>query len=354
MRVVVLLLAAMVLPAQEPDPLEEARAAYQKGAYAAAQELLDAAWSDAAKLVREDARRYAILKLLSQTQTAAREYDAAEVTLQEAIHWRETVQGRDHPDLLGDLTDLALLTRSRGEPQRGLAILITVLGPLAKLHGSDSNPVADHFAHVSALHMAAKEPEKAASALQHSLRIREKVAGAGHPVMLPDLDRLAAIHLVLRDYPAAAETHLRAIRIRERFLGPMDPDLLANLDGLSYALFGQKDFEAAEPVYLRLLELWEANAGTHHPMVALTLDKLVSFYREWGNEELAELAAARASALRIHFHAAGLAKRAGEWLAAGEKGEAEKLYREAMALLTSPHPALQPLREEIEEQLKKF
>ncbi|HRJ19579.1 MAG TPA: tetratricopeptide repeat protein, partial [Bryobacteraceae bacterium] len=123
---------------------------------------------------------------------------------------------------------------------------------------------------------------------------------------------------MLRDYPAASETHLRAIRIRERCLGPMDPDLLANLDGLSYALLGQKEFEAAEPVYLRLLALWENNAGTHHPMVALTLDKLVMFYREWGREEPAEAAAARAAALRVHFHAAGLVKRAGEWQAAGD------------------------------------
>lgn len=353
MRLLFILVAGLTW-GQEVDSLEVARGAYQKGDYAGAQAVLEEVWGRAAELAREDPRRYSILKLLSQVQTAARDYEAAEVTLQQAIHWRETVQGREHPDLFGDLTDLALLCRSKGDAERGLVVLATVFAPLVRLHGMESIPVADHLGHMAGLQMAAKESKAAARSLGRSLEIREKVAGAGHPVLLPDLDRLASIHLMLRDYPAASETHLRAIRIRERYLGPMDPDLLANLDGLSYALLGQKEFEAAEPVYLRLLALWESNAGTHHPMVALTLDKLVMFYREWGREEPAEAAAARAAALRVHFHAAGLVKRAGEWLAAGDAKEAERLYKEALGLLVLEHPALAPLRAEIEEQLAKF
>lgn len=359
MRVVLILLtlAAMLCPAQQPpagidEQLTSARELYNKGAYAQAEATLSEAWSAASALPREDPRNYAILKLLSQTQTAAHNYEAAEETLQRAINWRETHEGRHHAALLADFTDLALICLGRNQPQRGLDILNYLLGPLISAHGAQSLALADHWAHTATLMLAANQPVSAAQSLTRSLDLRERLAGAGHPALLPGLDRLATVYLTLRDYPMAAQTHLRAIRIRERFLGPADPDLLANLDGLSYALFGQKDYEAAEPVFLRLLALWEANAGTHHPQVALTLDKLVTFYREWGREEPAEALAGRASALRVHFHAAGLVRRAGEWLAANEPAQARELYQQALALLNPPHPALEPLRKEIEEQLK--
>ncbi|HAX42123.1 MAG TPA: hypothetical protein DCY80_06145, partial [Solibacterales bacterium] len=78
MRLLFILVAGLTW-GQEVDSLEVARGAYQKGDYAGAQAVLEEVWGRAAELAREDPRRYSILKLLSQVQTAARDYEAAEV-----------------------------------------------------------------------------------------------------------------------------------------------------------------------------------------------------------------------------------------------------------------------------------
>jgi len=47
-----------------------------------------------------------------------------------------------------------------------------------------------------------------------------------------------------------------------------------------------------------MLALWEGTAGPEHPMVALTLDKMVTFYSEQKRFEDAEPLAERATRLR--------------------------------------------------------
>jgi tetratricopeptide (TPR) repeat protein len=348
------LILAATLCAQPPsidDLLTTARAGFQRGDYAAAQSTLEQAWSSASSLPDDDARNYDILKLLSRTQTAARQYDAAESSLQLAIHWSETHRGRDNATVDADYIDLALLCRARNDPQRGLGILNFVLTNITRRNGVESLPVAEIHGYRAALQLAANQPQPASESLRMALRLREAVVGPDHPTLLPDLDHLASVSLTLRDYQAAELANRRALRIRERLFGPMDPNLLANLEGLAYALFGQKKFEEAEQVYLRLLALWKASAGEYHPMVALTLDKLVVFYREWGKPELMEARAGQAAALRVHFHAASLVQRASDLLAAGQPAEAEALLREAQSLLHPPHALLEPLQKEIESLL---
>lgn len=295
---------------------------------------------------------YSDLRLQADAAAAKRDYPAARDFLSKAIDARIAADGRFAPQLLPDYLSLALLYKVGDQQKEGLRVLDRASEIVLRGTPVDTLALADVHSTRAVLLMAMKETLGAISVLNTAITLRESIVGANHGALVPDLDRLASVCVVRRDYECAESAARRAVRIRERLLGPEDPDLLSMLDVLAYALYGQKKYEDAEGVYLRLVSLWEASAGSHNPMLALTLEKIAVFYRSWEKPEKADEAAARALALRVHFHASGLVKRAGEELAASRPVDALKLYRQALALLTPDHPALAELRSQIQEQIK--
>jgi tetratricopeptide (TPR) repeat protein len=357
---VLLCVAAGAVAAQEPpreldELLQLARASYAKGDYGTARDNLERAWALAEQTPREEPRRYEVLKQLFGVLSAAGRYADAEGYLQQAINWRENILGRDHPKVAEDLTELAMLCRRLGDYPRGLNIIQMVLSMHTRADGGFESPlVADDFSRMALLHMDEKQPEKAAGALQTAILIREKSLGTEHPALLPELDRLAATRVMLREYEKAEQVYRRALVIRERTIGPANPDLIPSVEGLAYSYFGQKKYAEAEPFYKRLLALWEIAGGKDHPMIALTLDKLSVFYREQERWEDAMEATVRASAIRALFFASGLSEEAYFRLSRGEKKEAERLYRRALAALDASRSEHNELRLQIEANLKQF
>jgi len=127
------------------------------------------------------------------------------------------------------------------------------------------------------------------------------------------------------------------------------------VDGLAYACFGQKKYDVAEPIYQRLLALWIKSVGSaEHPVVAMTLDKIATFYAEQKKFDQAKEAAGRANAIRTHFLASGLAQQATEQLAEGNKAEALALYQRALKVMVPPNPIYDELRSETEDIVRSF
>jgi tetratricopeptide (TPR) repeat protein len=327
---------------------------YLHGDYATARQSLEQAWKLAEETAPNDPARYEILKRLAAVEAAAGQTEEADSALRQAINWRQNVFGESDPTALNDLLEDANLCRVMHDYDRALAIIEQVRMAHVRAEGFDSPPVAADFSRAAQIHLDLKEPEKAASALDASLKILKKLNGEDHPALLPDLDRLGEVRITLRQYDKAEEAYQSALVIRERAVGKNHADLLATLDGLAYARFGQKKYAEAEPVYARLLALWESSAGKEHPMVAVTLDKMAIFYREQQRWAEGQEAAEHANAIRAHFLASGLAQEATERLSENKKDEAVVLYRRALAALEPPHPVFEELRKEIEENLKSL
>ena len=346
--------AGREIPGELDRLLAAGRVNYSRGEYKTAREALE----PAAKLARENPtdalQRYEIFKLLSRVLSATLDYKAAEPVLLEAINVKERELQSQPPDLIPDLTELAMLCRALKDYPRGLAVLDRVLQIAVQTEGPDGGRVADVLSHMGQFHLGLKEPEQAASRIQVALNIRQKLLGIDHVGILPEVDRLATVRLTLREYDRAEALYRRALLIRERALGSVDPDLIVTLDGLAYSCFGQKKYEDAELFYKRMLGIWELSAGPDHPLVALTLDKMVTFYREQKRMEEAQTAAGRAIAIRAHFLAVGLAEEAGEHLARGEKKPAEILYRRALQSLDAERPEHRELHKQVQASLDQL
>ena len=346
-----ILFATSLLLGQEEaeDWTKRGKADYSKGAYAAAQASFAVAWKAVAETPAKEPKRYEILKLQAAAAAALGQYSESEGFLQLAINWREVALGREDAGIAADLTEVAMLCRAVKDLERGLAVLQRV----ASMHSrseADRALLADDYSRIAQFYQDLEKFEDVVASLKLAIEIREKLVGLDHPALLGELDRMAAALVKLTQYDQAVPFYLRALVIRERLLGKESADLIPNIDGLAFAYFGLRQYKEAEPVYLRLLELWKKAFSEEHPMVAMTLDKLVVFYREQNKNEQAHEFEAEAIVVRESFLAGGLMREADALAKRGKRTEAAPLYERALAVLKPHGEEHEAMRKDIEKR----
>ncbi len=349
--------AAQTDPQTEPtlDDLQKAsQAAYRKGDYAAARASLEQAWTAVQQSELGDPRRFEIAKQLVAVLSAAGEYKAAQEYEEIAINWRETTIGLRDPKIAEEWIELSILCQRLKDFPRALALLERARGIHMQSNGAESLPVADDWSRIALMHSAESRLDLAVQPLQMAIRIREAVLGAEHPAILAELDRLASAQITLRRYADAEASFRRSLVIRERLTGPMSADLIASVEGLAYAQFGQLEYEDAEKGYKRLLALWIfSTQQLDHPMVAMTYDKLATFYRAQKRWEEAEAAAGKSLALKALFLSAGLQREAAEQLIREKPLDAVRLLQRALDVLDPAREEHAKAREQLEASLKE-
>jgi tetratricopeptide (TPR) repeat protein len=338
-----------------PGLLQEGLASYQRGDRAAALQILEEARQLADSGPAESRTRYEVLKALAAVNASTGEYEKAEQCLEIAMNWRERYEKAALVDLSDDRMELAGILEWRKQYDRALAVLQSVEQQYARQSQGITDPrLADVLSRQAQVYAAMGEKAAAVVCSDRSIRLRSAQLGEWHVWLTTELERLGVYALQARDYLKAEEAYQHAVLIRERAQGRDHIDLVSSLDGLAYALYGQKKHAQAEQVYARLLRSWTETAGLEHPMVILTLDKIASLYRDWGREEDAQAAEAKAIALRALFHANGLVRQAGELIRQKRPREALALYRKALALTDANRTEHAELRKKLAASIAEY
>ena len=169
----------------------------------------------------EDELRGTVLAKLAEASRYAGDYATGVERARRALEARERVLGREHPDTLTSVNNLAALLKSKGDYD-------------------------------------AAEP-----LYRRALEARERVLGREHPDTLTSVNNLALLLYSKGDYDAAEPLYRRALEAQERVLGREHPDTLTSVNNLAVLLYSKGDYDAAEPLYRRALEArsacWAAN-----------------------------------------------------------------------------------------------
>lgn len=338
-----------------PGLLHDGLASYQKGDRATALSLLEEARALADSGPAESRTRYEVFKALAAVNASIGQYDKAEQCLEIAMNWRERYEKTALVDLSDDRMELAGILEWRKEYERAAALLKSIEQQYAQQSQGMSDPrLADVLSRQAQVYSAMGEKAAAVVYSERSIRMRAAQLGEWHVWLTTELERLGVYALQAREYAKAEEAYQHAVLIRERAQGRDHIDLVSSLDGLAYALYGQKKHAQAEQVYARLLKSWIGTAGQEHPMVILTLDKIASLYRDWGREDDAQTAEAKAVALRALFHANGLVRQAGELIRQKRAKEALALYRKALSLTDPTRLEHVDLRKKLTASLSEY
>ncbi len=234
-------------------------------------------------------------------------YREAQEYLERALSIREQRLGRDHPDVVTLLDNLAELSREQGKYR-------------------EAEPL-----------------------YQRAWYIREQFLGAGDPQMATSLYNLANLYFAQEQYEEAEPLYRRVLEIWQQNLGEEHPQVAYPLNNLALLYREQRKYEEAEPFYWRALRIWQHSLGPEHPQVATLLNNLALLFRDRGKYKEAELLYQRALRIReknlgeehslVAYPLNGLANL---YYEQGKYAEAESLYRQALCIrersLGSDHP----------------
>jgi tetratricopeptide (TPR) repeat protein len=151
------------------------------------------------------------------------QYEAARAMNQSALEARKKVLGREHPDTLASMNNLALVLDSQGK-----------------------------YEEAEAMH-------------RQTLATREKVLGREHPSTLASMNNLAGVLNRQGKYEEAEAMHRQTLATREKVLGREHPDTLTSVYCLAHLLAKEHKFEESLNLYQRACKGYSKVLGEHHP-----------------------------------------------------------------------------------------
>ncbi len=170
----------------------------------------------------------------------------ATVIAEQALTLAEQVLGKEHPDTLRSVSNLAGLYYAKGR------------------YG-EAEPLNKRV-----------------------IEARERVLGKEHPDTLVSLNNLALLYQTQGRYSEAEPLYRRAFEAQERVLGKEHPDTLVSLSNLAALYRGQGRYSEAEALYRRALEASERVLGKEHPKTLLTVNNMAMLYNDQGRDAEAE------------------------------------------------------------------
>ena len=165
-------------------------------------------------------------------------YNDAEQMDRRALDSKEKVLGKEHPDTLTSVGNLASVLQYQGKY------------------------------------------EEAEQMNRRVLDGREKVLGKEHPDTLTSVGNLASVLQFQGKYEEAEQIDRRALDGREKVLGKEHPDTLTSVYCLAYLLHQQQRYQMARPLYERALVGYRKVFRSHYPTTKACSEDYTSLLQE--------------------------------------------------------------------------
>ncbi|TFH54313.1 MAG: tetratricopeptide repeat protein, partial [Methanothrix sp.] len=215
-------------------------------------------------------------------------YEGAEPLFRRALEGRERVLGKEHPDTLTSVNNLAALLYSKGDYKGAEPLLRRALEAQERVLGKDHPNTLTYANNLAELLKSKGDYESAEPLYRRALEGRERVLGQEHPDTLTSVNTLAALLKSKGDYKAAEPLYRRALEGCERVLGQEHPDTLTSVNNLAALLKSKGDYKAAEPLLRRALDVRERVLGNEHPDTLDSVNNLAELFYHKGDYEGAE------------------------------------------------------------------
>jgi eukaryotic-like serine/threonine-protein kinase len=279
------------------------------------------------------------LNNLAGVHYARGSYAEAKVLHERALAIKEQTLGPEHPDIATNLNNLGVVHHATGSHAEAKALFERALAIKEQALGPEHPAVAASLNNLASSHRTTGAYAEAKALHERALAIWEQALGPEHPNVATSLANLANIHEATGSYAEAKALQERALDIREQALGPDHPDVATSLNHLANVYLATGSDAEARALYERALSIWEQVLGPDHPNVATSLSNLAVIHRTTGS--YAEAKALHERALAIREQALGpdhpdvASSVAGLGIvhhATGSYAEAEVLHERALAI----------------------
>jgi tetratricopeptide (TPR) repeat protein len=192
-------------------------------------------------------------------------YNDAKMLAEQALGRFEKILGKEHPDTLNSMNNLAEVLDSQGKYKEAEEMHQRTLELQEKVLGKEHPETMTSMNNLSLALYRQSKYDEAEEMHQRTLELRERVLGKEHPHTLTSMDNLGLALYSQGKYGEAEEMHQRTLELRERVLGKEHPRTLQSMNNLAAALWARSKYDESEEMLRRTLELKEKVLGKEHP-----------------------------------------------------------------------------------------
>ncbi|ORY58756.1 P-loop containing nucleoside triphosphate hydrolase protein [Pseudomassariella vexata] len=225
---------------------------------------------------------WTLLRNVGESKNILGKYEEAEKMYRQALELQEKVLGREHPDTIGSMNNLAIVLGSQGKYEEAEQRHRQTLELCEKVLGREHPDTLGSMNNLALVLGSQGKYEEAEQRHRQTLELYEKVLGREHPDTLRSMNNLAFVLGSQGKYEEAEQRHRQTLELYEKVLGREHPDTLRSMNNLALVLGSQGKYEEAEQRHRQTLELREKVLGCEHPDTLRSINNLAIVLRSQG------------------------------------------------------------------------
>ncbi|KAA8646779.1 uncharacterized protein ATNIH1004_005454 [Aspergillus tanneri] len=199
--------------------------------------------------------------------------------------------GEEHKEVLESTLTLAkayLLEGREGRWEEAEKLEAQVMETCKTKLGKDHPDTLTSMANLASTFWNQGRWEEAEKFYVQVLEARTTKLGKGHPDTLMSIKNLAMTYSNQGRWEEATRLFMRTMETYKTKLGKDHPDTLSNMNNLTVTYMNQGQLEEAEEHFMQMIQIGKTTLGYDHPSMRTCVSNLAAMYRNQGRWEEAE------------------------------------------------------------------
>ena len=206
-------------------------------------------------------------------------FPESQLQMERVLELRGRTLGRENPDVLSAMSDLAGLYIDQGKYAQARSLLTGIVDARRRILGPEHRQTLNAMNDLGELFSYEGDDAQAEALLTSALQLKRRALGPGDPDTLTGMSNLGVLYRI-RGKDAQAEALLfEAARIRERTVGAEHPDTLTSRYELAVVYQHEGKYSEAELLLTDTLKRFRRVMGPDHPYTLTATSGLVSLYQ---------------------------------------------------------------------------
>ena len=192
-------------------------------------------------------------------------YEKAASLNKRTLERKQQILGKEHPDTLASMNNLALVLKRQGKYEEAEKIQRQTLASKESVLGKEHPETLTSMNNLAMVLHSQKKYEEAEKMQRQTLALKGSVLGKEHPETLMSMNNLALVLDSQGKYEEAEKMQRQTLALRESVLGKEHPNSLASMGGLAKIYWNQDRWKETERLEVQVMEIRKKILGAEHP-----------------------------------------------------------------------------------------
>jgi tetratricopeptide (TPR) repeat protein len=247
---------------------------------------------EAGSRVQEDSkaeRKVTRLENMALILEDMNEYEKAKERLQEVIRIKERTFGKEHPNTLTSMADLASMYSNQGRWKETEQLGLQVMETRKRVLGAEHLDTLTSMANLASTYSNQRRWKEAEELEVQVMETRKRVLGAEHLDTLTSMANLALLYNNQKRWKEARELEVQVIKIRRRVLRAKHLSRLTSISNLASLYSNQRRWKEAEELGVQVMETRKRVLEAEHLDTLTSIANLASYRNQRQRQEVEEL-----------------------------------------------------------------